>query len=60
MTFNKTYKIKHNIEEQGKIMSHGLSRNKGIDYEETFAYVARYTSIRSILSISIMMKWNVH
>ena len=30
----------------------GFSQIKGIDYDETFAPVARYSSIRSILSLS--------
>jgi hypothetical protein len=35
-------------------------RKEGIDYEETFSHVARYTSIRVILVIATMMKWKVH
>jgi len=31
-----------------------------IDYEETFAPVARYSSIRSILALSIQMGWKIH
>jgi hypothetical protein len=30
------------------------------EYEETFALVARYTSIRAILAIVAVMKWKVH
>ena len=41
-------------------MAHGFSQKEGIDYESTFAPVARYTSIRSILSLAIVMKWKIH
>jgi hypothetical protein len=44
------FKIKHvvdgSIEKYKKIfVAHGFSQKEGIDYEETFAPVARYTSI---------------
>jgi hypothetical protein len=38
----------------------GFSHKEGIDYEETFAHVVRYTSSRAILLIVAMMKWKVH
>jgi len=31
-----------------------------VDYEETFAPMARYTSIRAIMSISTQMGWKIH
>ena len=30
------------------------------DYEETFALVARYTSIRAIMALASMMKWDLY
>ena len=41
-------------------MAHGFSQKEGINYEDTFARVARYTSIRSILALAIVMKWKTH
>ena len=41
-------------------VARGFSKKEGIDYEENFAPVARYTSIRSILSLAAMMKWKIH
>ena len=41
-------------------MAHGFSYIEGIDYEETFAPVARYTSIRSVLALVAVMKWKIH
>ena len=59
------YKIKHvadgNIEKHNsRFVAHGFSQKEGIDYEETFALVARYTSIRSILALAAAMKWKIH
>ena len=38
----------------------GFSQKEGIDYEETFALVERYTSIRTIMALASLMKWNLH
>jgi hypothetical protein len=37
-----------------------FSQKEGIDYEETFAPVARYTSIKTIIAIAAKMKWKLH
>ena len=47
------YKIKHAIDGsiekyKARFVAQGFSHKEGIDYEETFAPVARYTSIRSV------------
>ena len=41
-------------------MACGFSEKEGIDYEETFAPIAIYTSIRSILALATVMKWKIH
>ena len=41
-------------------MARGFSQKEGIDYEETLAPVARYTSIISVLDLAIVMKWKIH
>jgi len=38
----------------------GFSQKEGIDYEEAFAPVSRYTSIRSILALDAVKKWKIH
>ena len=38
----------------------GYSQVEGIDYEETFSPVARYSSIRSILVLVAHMGWKIH
>jgi hypothetical protein len=58
------YKTKYN--EQGKIEKHkarlvakGYSQQYGIDYNEVFAPVARWDTIRSILAIAAVNNWYV-
>ena len=41
-------------------MAKGFSQKEGIDYEETFAPVARYSSIWTIISLAAEMGWHVH
>ena len=59
------YKIKHaadgSIEKyKARFVARGFSQKEGIYYEDTFAPVARYTSIRTIMALASMMKWNLH
>jgi hypothetical protein len=59
------FKIKHvadgSIEKyKARFVSHGFSQKEGIEYEETFAHVARYTSIRTIIALATKMKWKLH
>ena len=37
-----------------------FSQKEGIDYEETFTPVARYSSIQTIISLAAKMGWRVH
>ena len=41
-------------------VSRGFSQKKGIYYEETFAPVAKYTTIRSIISLASVLGWKLH
>jgi hypothetical protein len=59
------FKIKHagdgSIEKyKARFVARGFSKKEGIDYEETFTPVARYTSIRTIIALAAKMKWNLH
>ena len=51
------FKIKHaadgSIDKyKARFVARGFSQKEGVDYEETFAPVARYTSIRSIIALA--------
>eukprot|EP00253_Pinus_taeda_P006167 PITA_06167 len=59
------YKLKQaadgNVEKQkARFISRGFSQVEGIDYDETFAPVARYSSIRSMSPLSDHMGWKIH
>jgi len=45
---------------KARFVTKGFSQKEGIDYEETFAPRARYTSIRTIIALASMMKWDLH
>ena len=58
------YKIKHatdgSVEKyKARFVAKGFSQVEGIDYEETFAPVARYTSIRTIIALAASMGWKL-
>jgi hypothetical protein len=40
---------------KARFMARGFSQIEGIDYDETFAPVTRYSSIRSIIALSVQM-----
>jgi hypothetical protein len=59
------YKIKHVADEsiekhKARFVARGFSQKEGIDHEETFAPVERYTSIRTIIVLATKMKWKLH
>jgi hypothetical protein len=41
-------------------VARGFSQVEGVDFDETFAPVARYTSIQSIIAIVAEMGWRIH
>lgn len=56
VTSRWVYKINHvangNIEKfKAKFMARGFSQKEGVDYEETFAPVTKYTSIIVVMSL---------
>jgi hypothetical protein len=42
------------------LVAKGFSQAEGIDYNETFAPVAKMNSIRLVLSLATSHKWEVH
>ena len=59
------YKVKHaadgSVEKyKAWFVAWGFSQVEGVDYDETFAPIARSTSIRSLISIAAEMGWKIH
>ena len=59
------YKIKHTTDgsiekHKASFVARGFSQVEGIDYEETFSLVARYTSIQMIIFLATSMGWKLH
>ena len=41
-------------------MAKGFTQRYGIDYEETFALVARQETVRMVLSLDTPKSWTIH
>jgi len=59
------FKIKYGADDnikkyKARFVANGFSQKEGIDYEETFAPEARYTSIRVVISLVAQMGWQIH
>ena len=59
------YKIKHvadgSVEKYKAIfVARGFTQKEGIDYDETFAPVSRYVTIRTIISLAAIFGWKLH
>jgi hypothetical protein len=59
------FKIKHaangSIEKyKARFVTRVFFQKEGIDYEETFALVSRYTLIRTIIALASKIKWKLH
>ena len=59
------YKVKYAADGSIKkfkamFVAKGYAQKEGIDYEETFAPIARYTSIRSVIPLVAQMGGEIH
>ena len=59
------YKIKHaadgSVEKFKAIfVARGFSQKEGIDYDQIFAPISRYTSIKIIISLASVFNWKLH
>ncbi|KAK1569056.1 hypothetical protein Q3G72_032065 [Acer saccharum] len=57
---NKSNENGNIVRNKARLVAQGYSQIEGIDFEETFAPVARLESIRLLLSISCVHKFKLH
>jgi hypothetical protein len=45
---------------KARFIAQGFAQKEGVDYEESFTPVARYSSIQAVMSLATKMGWHVH
>eukprot|EP00253_Pinus_taeda_P025597 PITA_25597 len=59
--YKTKYTVDGNVEKyKARFVAKGYAQKEGIDYEKTSAPVARYTSIRTVISLAAQMGWEIH
>ena len=59
--YDRSHAVDGSIEKyKARFVVRGFSQKEGIDYEETFAHVAWYTSIRAIILLAFVLGWRFH
>ena len=59
------FMIKHGVDGsiekyKARFVARGFSKKEGEDYDDIFAHVARYTTIRSIIALAASQRWTLH
>jgi hypothetical protein len=65
LTSKWIYKVKYatngSVEKyKARFVGRGFSPREGVDYEETFAPVAKYSFVRAVISMASEMGWSIH
>ncbi|KAF5794743.1 putative RNA-directed DNA polymerase [Helianthus annuus] len=48
------------LKHKARLVAKGYSQRRGIDFEETFALVARFETIRVVLAVAAQRGWSLH
>jgi len=64
MIFGKWYLVKYvaddSVEEyKARFVAKGYAQKEGINYEETFTPIAKYTSFGTVISLAAQMGWKI-
>ena len=59
------YKVKHNSDGsisryKARLVAKGYAQTHGIDYEETFAPIAKMAIVRSVIAVAAAKGWFLH
>ena len=59
------YKVKYNVDGsanhyKARLVPKGYAQTHGVDYEETFAPVAKMTTIRTVNALAVAKGWHLH
>ena len=59
------FKLKNNSDGsveryKARFVAQGYSQSEGVDYQEVFSPVARYSTIRSLLAVANIYDWEIH
>lgn len=49
-----------NVKYKARLVVRGFAQTKGIDYEETYSSVVKYSSIRYLMSIAVEKNLTIH
>lgn len=59
--FNANYKVDGSVDQyQAKLVAKGFIQTYGIDYQETFASIAKLNTFRVLLSLATNSNWPLH
>ena len=59
--FKNKYKADGSLDKhKARLVAKGFSQKEGIDYEETFSPIAKWTTIETLFSLVARNGWKVH